>query len=254
MAESDEAKKYFDQLPKIQELILTSLYKKNELEESNLKKIVATKYKNKYKQKLNEKFYSKALLLLVAGTGDIIKRKLTRPGDRYKDPEDDMWYSTEDEDFIFYRITAKGITEILKKDLKKKDEEVSNTIAEIVGRIESQTRDVESTKQEISDIKENFDSEFNTAQTISKEVGEIRDEIDIIRKEFYGRILQIFGIFVAIFSFIIVGFDQAPNLLISENPLINIANLGVVFACLMVVLTVLLLGINIIIKTSLKNN
>ncbi len=79
------------------------------------------------------------------------------------------------------------------------------------------------------------------------EVKKIRNEFEQVRKDFYTKILEIFGIFVAIFSFIIVGFTQIPPVVNATNTWEeNFLNASAIFIPLLIVLIILIMGIGII--------
>ena len=158
-------------------------------------------------------------------------------------------WTGEQEIIEFYYLAEKGSVRFIDNNLKKKGIKLSEQeefIKNLAGKVDSQSRDVEITKKEISNIKKVIDGKFS-------EVKKIRNEVDGIRKEFYGRILLIFSIFVSVFAFIIVGFEQITTLVNPGNDWItNFSNVSVVFFPLLIVLLILMIVTFFIVKATSK--
>jgi len=231
----------------IEELIIDILYENRELNFTydGLKIEVEKKYKKLHNANLDISDF-RNVLKKICNENFIGSRKAVFPIPRDVPP--DVWTGEQEEIEIFY-LREKGIARVLENELREKNIRLSNhekMLTEIVGRVEEQARDVENTKKEFFYLKKYMDNKFN-------EVKKIRNEFEQVRKEFYTKILEIFGIFVAIFSFIIVGFAQVPSLVKAENDwLKNLSNASAIFLPLTFVLILLLICIEIINRSMIK--
>jgi len=232
---------YIAQLKAIEEKVIEILYayKDNGLDSVELKKIITSEITKKFKT-LNEKSFEVTLILLLHHRY-IEREKITFPGREYK-REGEMIIE-EPFDILIYRIAPKGMAIIFEKEMMMKGEKLTNqekSIFDLSKRITEQADDVLQTKQMINKT-------FNEIKDIDEKIKNIKEEFYDVRENFYTKEIEIFGIFVAIFSFIIIGFTQIPSVVKAENSwIVNLSNASAIFIPLTIVLVILIVMIGIV--------
>ena len=236
MTKKEDDQEYFKLLYQIQDMIVDILYeyKDTSVDEYKLKSLI--KNKLKLEEPLFDKIFYHAIVMIV--TKEYINRNVdTFPSERYKDPDTGEEIETESEDIISYSIAAKGITKILEKELKGKRERLGRherILFDLGRQMAVQSVQVKEEKQAIDTMKLEINEKFT-------KIERIENEIENIKSDFYTKILEIFGIFVAIFSFIIIGFSDIPRLVDPAKDFwYNFYNVSAVFFPLTIVLIILL--------------
>jgi len=238
MTKEEEDKEYFKLLFQIQDVIVDILYeyKDKYVDESRLKKLIKNKLKLELDEPRFDKIFQHAAVMLV--TREYINKVIdTLPSETYKDPFTGDVEETESEEIVSYSIAAKGITKILEKELKGKRERLGKherILFDLGKQMADQSAQVKEEKQAIDTIKLEINDKFT-------KIERIENEIRNIKSDYYTKILEIFGIFVAIFSFIIIGFADVPRLVDPTKDFwYNFYNVSAVFFPLTIVLIILL--------------
>lgn len=220
---------YWDKFNLVQNLIITLLNKKPDFypNKKDLKNRVKKEYKKYFDNEIENNIYNHAFNDLIHRK-EIETKKYTTP--HKKESKEKGFTVLKQVEVV--RITTKGVTQAIKKELISSAEEMKESMKEI--------------KQ---DMDHRIDSNIVYMNSIKTDVEEIKEDIEIIRKQFYGRILEIFGIFVTVFSLIIIGFTQVPNIVgINLGFWQNISNVTVIFFPLLIVLLILMGVTSLIIK------
>lgn len=223
-------------MKQVEDLILETIYHSphTTFSPDSLKAEISRRYNKKFNEPLDEKIFDNVLRMLI---GQEMLELESQVIPYYWENIETGEKIRHEEKIETLRITAKGITKILDKKIKQIPKEFNKQLANVLERVDIQSRDVSYAKERIIKIEKMVNDRV-------KEIENIKNEFDRIRSEFYGRILQIFGIFVAIFSFIIVGFTQIPQLVRADNDwLTNFLNVSTVFIPLIIVLGIILFSI-----------
>ncbi len=212
---------YWDKFNSVQNLIISLLNENPDLQpnKKDLKNRVKREFKKHFNEDLQDNIYRHAFNNLI-NRKEIEIKKYTIPHEK-KSKEKGYPVLTQ---VKVVRITTKGVTKAIKKELIISAEEIKESMIEIK-----------------NDMNKRIDSNTSYMESIRTDVEEIKEDIEIIRKQFYGRILEIFGIFVTIFSLIIIGFTQVPNIVgIELGFWQNLSNVSAIFFPLLVVLLILM--------------
>lgn len=173
------------------------------------------------------------------------------------------WISVPYKSILKYKITIKGLNRIYQeekveeKKIKAEFEEISNRELKnklylISSEIGKQSEKMKSYDRKFAFVEKKISSQYSDFKKTSEEIQDVRDDSKRIQSEFYGKIIEIFSIFVAIFAFIIVGFTQIPSIVDVEKIwYINLLNASSVFIPLLVCIIILLLFVNWIIKKTI---
>jgi len=231
----EDSEKYFQNIKYTQDLILETIYgyyKQNIFfTEEKIKKDVKIKFKERYNEPLDDTVFNGAFSGLLMEK-NIEPWEIPIPEEKRLKTDKNGKLISYKEKNIFLKMTPKGITKVLDKELYQKVEEAKKSIEEVEQK-----------------VGKKIDNTILYMESIRDEVTDIKKDIDDIRKEFYGRILQIFGIFVSIFAFIVVGFTQIPLLVgIEKDFWTNLSNVSAVFFPLLAVLLILMGATAIIVK------
>ena len=212
----EDPQKYFKILDQAEEIILDILYKYDKenilFPPERIKKELKEIFNEKYKEKLKDSVFNSALSRLEH-LKYVTREEFDIPPEKREKRDEKGNLISYREKHIFLKITPRGITRAMNKELYESVDEAKKSIAEVERQ-----------------VGEKFDSTVLYMENIKKDVTQMRNDIETIRKEFYGRILEIFGIFVSIFAFIIVGFTQITTLV---NPgsdwVTNFVNVSAVY-------------------------
>jgi len=185
---------------------------------------------------------------------DLAKQSLIQKGEIHSIIDDRLDYDdhiyTQDLDLKTLLITTvKGINRLFNRQVEKikglSTDEFKDKIPEIWAKINQQSNRVRFFEKKFEKIEKGIEARSN-------EVIKIRDEFKKIQSEFYGKIIQIFSIFVAIFGFIIIGFTQIPPIVDKDKVwYINLGNTSAVFIPVVICIIILLLFVNRIIKKTI---
>ena len=156
---------------------------------------------------------------------------------------------------LIINITKKGYKRLSKTKSEQKEitkDEMLDQLTNIYSESKNNAEKVEAFDRKFDVIEEIIEKKFSTIEQIGNEVERIRDELKKVQSEFYGKIIQIFSIFVAIFAFIIVGFTQIPHVVSVEKEwLHNLGNASAVFIPIVLCIIILLFFVNRIIKKTI---
>ncbi len=241
-------------ISEIKELILEILYGNPQFRytEKALEELIAVIFQDKFRKTLDVKKFTQALKDLVDNEFVECYEMAVPPG-KVMTIEGEKPQIFTDKKKKFYKLTRKGISRIQDELKGLTFKQFRERWTEVIGRIDGQA-------QKVSEIENNIEEIFSKVTEMRDEVKktkvnviQIKNEVDVIRKEFYGRILQIFSIFVAVFAFIIVGFTQIPILVdINKDFGANLLNVSAVFLPLLGVLLILMIAAAWIVKRTLK--
>ena len=120
--------------------------------------------------------------------------------------------------------------------------------------LEKQIEKNRSYERTIKEIKNKIAVKFKAVKKIENDVNIIGKKLNETQSQFFGKTIQIFSIFVAIFGFIIVGFTQIPHVVDTNNCWQqNLGNASAVFIPVVLCIIILLLFVNWIIKKTIWN-
>lgn len=195
-------------------------------------------FKSKYNKPLNKTIFDIAF-------NSLIEQKLIEVVEKTETTTKDGKKTKR----TFIRITANGTTRVLERKLKEKTDKI-----------------VIDAEKSVDDLEERINNKIKETRTyldeIQVETGNIKGDIERIDEDFkkeqnrfYAKLIEIFGIFVAIFSFIIVGFNQYCCMISKDCSVTgNIAYIVTIFTLLVLILLILLWAVGRVVKSINKSD
>jgi hypothetical protein len=228
-----ENEEYWEIFHQVQSLILDLLY---DLELKNFIPFldmfpdnIGKEFKKKYNKPLDLKIYGHAF-------SNLEHQKLIEINKYPRDKPDLDERMKRD----YIRITTKGTTRVLQKRLTQMVDDAKKSIGDVEQKVEKRIDTaigfINGVKSEVTNIKQ--------------DVERIEKDFKIEQNRFYAKLIEIFGIFVAIFSFIIVGFNQYCCIIKEGSDLnTNLTYIITIFILLVFILVFLIWVIGKVVKS-----